>query len=87
MQLLGLICGATCTVFRAGAVPRAPGARRGPQGAENQPKTRGRIYRFILPKVCPGVGAKREPGGAEWLPNRAREHPDRALSKPPLKPN
>jgi hypothetical protein len=30
--------GATCTIFRTGAVPRAPGARRGPQGAENRPK-------------------------------------------------
>ncbi len=45
--------GATCTIFRAGAVPGAPGARRGPQGAENRPKTRGRIYHFIRPKVCP----------------------------------
>ena len=40
-------------LFRAGARPKAPGARRGPQGAENQPETRGRIYYFILPKVCP----------------------------------
>ncbi len=35
-------------MFRAGAVPGAPGARRGPQGTENLPKTRGRIYNFIL---------------------------------------
>ncbi len=52
----GLICGATRTIFRAGAVPGAPGAPRGPQGAENRPKTRGQIYHFILPKVCPIVG-------------------------------
>jgi hypothetical protein len=25
----------------------------GPQGAENRPKARGRIYHFIRPKVCP----------------------------------
>ncbi len=49
----GLILGATCTIFRAGAVPGAPGARRGPQGAEHRPRTRGRIYDFFLPKVCP----------------------------------
>jgi hypothetical protein len=34
---------------------RAPGARRGPQGAENRPKTRGRIYDFIFPQVFPGL--------------------------------
>ncbi len=45
--------GATCTIFRAGAVPGAPGASRGPQGAENRPETRGRIYHFIIPKVRP----------------------------------
>ncbi len=39
--------GAGCTICRAGAVPGAPGARRGPQGAENLAKTRGRIYGFI----------------------------------------
>jgi hypothetical protein len=44
----GLILCATCTIFRA-----APGARRGPQGAKNRPKARGRIYHVILPKVCP----------------------------------
>jgi hypothetical protein len=54
-----LIFDATCTIFRAGAVPGAPGARRGPQGAEKRPKTRGRIYHFILPKVCPVVGPGR----------------------------
>ncbi len=40
-------------MFRAGARPKAPGARREPQGAEKLPKTWGRIYHFILPKVCP----------------------------------
>ncbi len=49
-----MIFGAIYILFRAGAVPGAPGARRGLQGAENLPKTRGRIYHFILPKVCPG---------------------------------
>jgi hypothetical protein len=44
----GLVSGA-----RAGARPRAPGARRGSQGAENRPKNRGRIYHVILPQVCP----------------------------------
>ncbi len=44
----GLVFGATCAIFKAGAVPGAPGARRGAQGAENRPKTRGRIYHFIL---------------------------------------
>ncbi len=58
----GLIFGATCTLFRAGAMPGAPGVRRGPQGAENRPKTRGRIYNFILPKVCPVVGCRPLPG-------------------------
>ncbi len=33
--------GATCIVFRAGARPMAPGARRGPQGAEHWPKNPG----------------------------------------------
>ncbi len=33
----------------------APGASHGPQGAETRPKTRGRIYPFILPKICPGA--------------------------------
>ncbi len=42
--------GATFDMFRAGAVPGAPGARRGPQGAEHRPKTRGRIY--PLTKLC-----------------------------------
>ncbi len=50
-----MIFGATCSSFRAGAVPGAPGARRGSQGAEHRPKTRGRIYHFILPKVCPVI--------------------------------
>ncbi len=48
----GLIVGATCIIFRAGAVPKAPGACRGPQGAENRP-TRGRLFHVILPKVRP----------------------------------
>ena len=48
-----LIFGATCTTFRAGAVPGSPGARRGPQGAENRAQIRGQIFHFILPKVCP----------------------------------
>ncbi len=34
----GLIFGATCTISRAGADPGAPGARRGPQGAETRQK-------------------------------------------------
>ncbi len=29
----------------------APGARRGPQGAENRPKNPGRIYHFILSAI------------------------------------
>ena len=33
---------------------------RGPQGVENRPKTRGTIYHFILPKVCPD-GPRRAP--------------------------
>ncbi len=48
-----LIFGAIWTIFRAGAVPGIPGGRREPQGAENRPKTRGRIHNFILPKVFP----------------------------------
>ncbi len=40
----------------------APGARRGAQGAENRPKTRGQIYNFILPKVCPIFLPGRGPG-------------------------
>jgi hypothetical protein len=39
--LPGLIFGATCTFFQAGAVPGAPGARRGPRGVENRPETQG----------------------------------------------
>ena len=38
---------------RAGARPKVPGACRGPQVAENPPKTRGCIYHFILPEICP----------------------------------
>jgi hypothetical protein len=49
-----LICDIPCTMFRAGARPKAPGARRGPQGAENRPKLWGRMYHRILHKVCPG---------------------------------
>ncbi len=49
----GLTFGATCAIFRAGARPKAPGAHRGPQGAQNRPKIRCRISHFILPKVCP----------------------------------
>ena len=45
--------GATCTIVRAGAVPGAPGARRGPQGAGNLPKTRSRIHHLILPITKP----------------------------------
>ncbi len=52
----GLIFGATCAIFRAGARPIAPGARRGSRGAKNRPRTRGQISRFILPKVCPETG-------------------------------
>ncbi len=48
--------GATCPIFRAGARPRTPGARRGPQGAEHRPKTRGQIYHFIIHKSA-------QPGG------------------------
>ncbi len=51
----GLNFGATCTVFRDGAVPGAPGARRGTHGAKIRPKTRRRIYHFTPPKVCPVV--------------------------------
>ena len=39
-------------------VPRPPG----PQGAENLPKTRGRIYHFILPKICPAQCPWASPG-------------------------
>ncbi len=46
-----LIFGATCTIVRAGAAPGAPGARREPQGADNRPKKRGRIYHLFLRKV------------------------------------
>ncbi len=55
----GLIVGAPCIIFRAGARPKAPGARRGPQGAENRLKIRGRIYHFIVPKVCPENASQR----------------------------
>jgi hypothetical protein len=64
-------------------VPGAPGARRGPQGAENWPKTGGRIYNLILPKVCParcavnlrsfGGGDKQ---GSEHLPPGSRSEPN-----------
>jgi hypothetical protein len=43
--------GATCAIFRNGARPKAPGARRGPQGTENWQETRGRIYDFNLPNL------------------------------------
>ncbi len=68
----GLVFCATCTIFRAGAVPGAPGARRGPQGAENRPKTRGRIHHFILPKVCRigPIGALLAP---YWRPYRSAQ--------------
>jgi hypothetical protein len=51
----GLIFDATCTIFRSRADPRAPGARREAQSAENLQKTLGRIYHLILPRVCPIV--------------------------------
>ena len=44
----GLIFGAISTIFTTGAVPKAPGARRGPRGPENRSKTRGRIDHSIL---------------------------------------
>ncbi len=42
--------GATCPIFQAGAVPWAPGARRGTQGAENRPK----IGRILPEAPLPG---------------------------------
>ena len=62
----GLIFGAACTIFRAGAVPGAPGARRGPEGADNRPKTLGRTYHVILPKVCPDTGGSAVPVGVDF---------------------
>jgi hypothetical protein len=50
-------------------VPGAPGARRGPQGAENRSKNRGRIYHFLLPKVCPVL---RPPGFSRSSPRAPR---------------
>ncbi len=37
----------TFTIFRTGAVPGAPGARRGPRRADNRPKKQSRIYREV----------------------------------------
>ena len=53
--------------FEPEPVPRLPG----PRGAGNRPKTRGRIYHFILPKVCPvvlgsGVSKVRGGRGGPW---------------------
>ncbi len=39
--------------FRAGSVPEASGARRGPGEPKIDRKIHGRIYRCIFPKVCP----------------------------------
>ncbi len=53
---------------------RALRSRR-PQGPENQTKTRGRIYHFIFPKICP----------ANLLnPGKCDERPGRVQNKPSL---
>ena len=53
---------------------RALRSRR-PQGPENQTKTRGRIYHFIFPQVCP----------ANLLnPGKCDERPGRVQNKPSL---
>ncbi len=70
-----LIFGATCIIFRTGAVPKAPGARRGPRGAENRPNARGRTYNLILPQVCPTarkLSALPRPTGPPRAPGSSR---------------
>jgi hypothetical protein len=39
--------------FEPRPFPRLPGPAMGPKGAKHLPKTQGRIYHFIVPKVCP----------------------------------
>ena len=53
---------------------RALRSRR-PQGPENQTKTRGRIYHFIFPKVCPANSLN---------PGKCDERPGRVQNKPSL---
>ena len=60
-------------VPRAGARPNVSGARRGPQGAENPPKTRGLIYHFILHEVCPVWVLEGILAGFVWLHDMALE--------------
>jgi hypothetical protein len=60
-------------VPRAGARPNVSGARRGPQGAENPPKTRGLIYHFILHEVCPVWVLESILAGFVWLHDMALE--------------
>ncbi len=50
--------------FEPEPTPMTPGARRGPQGIENKPKTRSRLYHFILPKVCPVKHTRAESGSS-----------------------
>ncbi len=78
--ITGLIFGASCTIFRAGARPKAPGARREPQATGNRQKIEaGFIIHFIFPKVCTAPKAivllprevPRGPGHPQvWGPHR-----------------
>ncbi len=66
--LRGLFLVQPALFVRAGARPEAPGARRGPQGAEHLPKTRGRICDFILPEVRQGLAPIRPLVAPYWPP-------------------
>ncbi len=48
--------------FSSAESSATPAARRGPEGAENRQKNRGRIYDVILPEVCPDMRASENCG-------------------------
>ena len=58
--------------FRAGACPKLPGARRGPQRAENQPKTRGRAHKGTRKRIAPKPRLRASGGSAHTACVQAR---------------
>ena len=58
--------------FRAGACPKLPGARRGPQRAENQPKTWGRAHKGTRKRIAPKPRLRASGGSAHAACVQAR---------------
>ena len=78
----GLIFGATCAIFRAGARPKAPGARRGPQGPKIGQKPGAGFIIFSFPRsaspcaaACGACGPPAQGGARTGLPGAAARGP------------